>query len=718
MSMQFPWGGEFTMKSRYIFGVFLAVMLGTILLLAGCTKNSVGDDEVVDDGIAPAVITDLSVASFTDTSITLTWTASGDDSTSGIAANYDLRISNETIHWANFDSTTQIMGLPAPKPAGQTEQFTVSGLTTDSTYYFSLRVTDENGNFNGASNCVHATCFNDFAVTIPDVALRAVLRSKIGKPTGDILKSDLIDIYDLLAEDESIADLTGLEYCTNMAILNIINNAVDDLTPLSQLDNLQQLHAAQNNIADIEPLAGLTGMLVLNLKANHIVELDSLSALIHLTDLNLQNNDIVDVSVLSAFTDLAFLDLSYNGIRDITPLINNAGLGSGDIIGLVQNPLLHESIMTHIPALRARGATVNWIDNFFPPGNVNDLTVDTVTATTVTLSWTAPGEDYDAGIAYRYEIRYSTDQSVVANWTGGESASGLPAPDTAGTAQTVVISGLTEDSTYYFALRTQDNSENWSATSNVVWGKPYADIIVTFVDPFLEAAVRAAISKPTGDMYKSELATMDSLIADNYGITDLTGLEHCVNLGLLHLINNSVSDVTPLAGLIGLTDLNLQGNNVTDISPLSSLENLGALQLTGNPLSSLTALSSLDNLWLLAISLVGVNDLEPLASLTNLNYLFASSNNITNITPLGDCTHLKYLNADNNSISNLSPLGGLVELNTLSLKSNQVQDISPLVTNSGLTDGDIVALEYNPLSTVSIDTYIPALEGRGVTVTY
>jgi len=40
------------------------------------------------------------------------------------------------------------------------------------------------------------------------------------------------------------------------------------------------------------------------------------------------------------------------------------------------------------------------------------------------------------------------------------------------------------------------------------------------------------------------------------------------------------------------------------------------------------------------------------------------------------------------------------------------------VANSGLWAGDTVWLQNNPLSTTSVDVYIPQLEARGVNVVY
>jgi internalin A len=79
---------------------------------------------------------------------------------------------------------------------------------------------------------------------------------------------------------------------------------------------------------------------------------------------------------------------------------------------------------------------------------------------------------------------------------------------------------------------------------------------------------------------------------------------------------------------------------------------------------------------------------------------------------------LNYLNLTRNNISDISPLGGLINLEELFLSFNNISDISPLVANMGLWDGDTVNLSGNPLSTTSVDVYIPQLEDRVVIVTY
>ena len=124
-----------------------------------------------------------------------------------------------------------------------------------------------------------------------------------------------------------------------------------------------------------------------------------------------------------------------------------------------------------------------------------------------------------------------------------------------------------------------------------------------------------------------------------------------------------------------------------------------------------------------------IRDLTGLAFATNLTWLdlgtvfmsgegFINSNEISNLAPLSGLTRLELLDLDRNSISDVSALSGLASLETLSLASNSISDLAPLVANAGLGSGDRVYVRNNPLSTTSINTHIPALESRGIGVSY
>ena len=101
------------------------------------------------DVIAPSAVDDLTVSDVDagTRSITLRWTAVGDDGTERQAAAYDLRYDTTPIRTvADFEQATPASDLPTPRPAGQQEQVTVPDLEAGVPYYFSLRVVDDAGN--------------------------------------------------------------------------------------------------------------------------------------------------------------------------------------------------------------------------------------------------------------------------------------------------------------------------------------------------------------------------------------------------------------------------------------------------------------------------------------------------------------------------------------------------------------------------------------------
>jgi Leucine-rich repeat (LRR) protein len=112
-----------------------------------------------------------------------------------------------------------------------------------------------------------------------------------------------------------------------------------------------------------------------------------------------------------------------------------------------------------------------------------------------------------------------------------------------------------------------------------------------FPDKNLEAAIRDALGKPVGEeITAAELANLTSLSINLKAITDLTGLEYCLNLQKLDLGGNNISDFSVLAGLTHLQVLRLSYNNISDISVLAGLTDLRELDLEGNNISDISPL--------------------------------------------------------------------------------------------------------------------------------
>jgi hypothetical protein len=115
-----------------------------------------------------------------------------------------------------------------------------------------------------------------------------------------------------------------------------------------------------------------------------------------------------------------------------------------------------------------------------PPATTSDVAIIAYTTSprTVTLRWTAPGDDGTSGTAAQYSIRKLAGTEITeANWASAGEVSGAPAPAVAGTAQTMVVDGLTSGVFWYFALKARDEANNWSGVSNndcIKFGTPMA----------------------------------------------------------------------------------------------------------------------------------------------------------------------------------------------------------------------------------------------------
>ena len=147
----------------------------------------------------PGPVSTVTVTGSTETTVALRWTAVGDDSLTGTATSYDVRYSTSPITNANWASATQANGEPNPGSSGTQQNFTVTGLTRQTTYYFALKVADEGGNLSALSNVVNTTtpdqtapaAVRDLAVGLlwlgwhtGQPAFEAVPTRKVGRPAS------------------------------------------------------------------------------------------------------------------------------------------------------------------------------------------------------------------------------------------------------------------------------------------------------------------------------------------------------------------------------------------------------------------------------------------------------------------------------------------------------------------------------------------------------
>ena len=131
-------------------------------------------------------------------------------------------------------------------------------------------------------------------------------------------------------------------------------------------------------------------------------------------------------------------------------------------------------------------------------------------------------------------------------------------------------------------------------------------------------------------------------------ISDLTGLEHAINLEFLIVAQNRVQDIRPLASLTKLTFLDLGGNAISDVSPLAGLVNLEVLGLWSNQIVDVSPLTGLVNLKDVALQDNQIADVSSLVAMTSLGELNVRNNGIVDLSLLTELTNIEILHSEGN----------------------------------------------------------------------
>ena len=217
----------------------------------------------------------------------------------------------------------------------------------------------------------------------------------------------------------------------------------------------------------------------------------------------------------------------------------------------------------------------------------------------------------------------------------------------------------------------------------------------------------------------SGLTDLTTLNLGNNNISDISAVSGLTALTTLNLYGSNISDISAVSGLTDLTTLNLGNNNISNISAVSGLTALTWLSLFGNNVSDISAVSGLTDLTTLSLYDNNISDLSAVSGLTALTTLNLYGNNISDLSAVSGLTALTWLNLYGNNISDLSAVSGLTDLTYLNLfANNNISDLSPLVANKGLKSGAWVDVRGNRLGYTSINTHIPTLQGRGITVNF
>ncbi|MBU0982865.1 MAG: fibronectin type III domain-containing protein, partial [candidate division Zixibacteria bacterium] len=432
----------------------------------------------------------LVAAAPTANSVTLTWTAPGDDGSSGTASQYDIRYSTSTITDANWNSATQVTGEPTPQIAGSAESMDVTGLDPATTYYFAIKAGDEVPNWSILSNiAIKTTAQEDTPPSyIANLSLGSAtvnsLRLSWNAP-GDDGNSGTASEYDIRYSTSTITDanwdaatqvsgepspqiagssesfvVTGL--AENTTYYFAIKTA-DEVPNWSTLSNVPSASTAQESTAP----AAIAALSAGSPTETSIV----LSWTAPGDDGNTGTASQYDIR----YSGSAITDANWDAATQVSGEPTPQPAGSSEsftVTGLVENTTCYFAIKTadEVPNWSALSNVCSGTTHqeSTAPSALADLSVDSPTLNSLTLHFTAPGDDGSVGTASEYDIRYSTGIITAANFAGATQVTGEPSPQAAGSSEAIEITGLTENTTYYFAVKTADEVPNWSAISNVV----------------------------------------------------------------------------------------------------------------------------------------------------------------------------------------------------------------------------------------------------------
>ena len=108
-------------------------------------------------------------------------------------------------------------------------------------------------------------------------------------------------------------------------------------------------------------------------------------------------------------------------------------------------------------------------ENISAPATINDLaTSGHVEFNQANLQWTAVADSGRRGLPVSsYDLRYSTSQITEENWDSAQAIAFSRSPSPAETLDSILITELIAETTYFFAIKSLDRNERVSGLSNV-----------------------------------------------------------------------------------------------------------------------------------------------------------------------------------------------------------------------------------------------------------
>lgn len=494
--------------SRY--SIDFAPLSGSMAVSSWWRDGYVG---AVDPGGAPGVpstVADLAITATTLNGFSLAWSAPDEDGGGADGAtSYDIRWSTSPITSGNWDSATPFTGEPTPADFGDPEAWdtpvSAGVLAPGTTYFVALKATGPGGT-SALSNVASDDTDADAAAGDPaaDFDITGATSTAFDfewlAPIDDDLSfnAGAAVSYDIRYSTSNITsgNWAAASQFTGEPTPGAYNNAEawtcpDVLTPGTTYFVALRWYDHAGNVSALSSVAtAATASDADNVRPGPFT--DFIATQLSSTSVRLSWTSVGDDSVSGTaaqydirmgFGSAAYDEVSYAAAGQLggepTPLAaGNAQ--TMDITGLDPATVYRFGIKVRdeVPnwsALASDSAVTPVTPDATAPCTVPDLRITAVGSEQLQLAWTAPGDDACVGTATSYDIRYRTGGTLnEAAWAAATTVSGEPTPTAAGSTQSMIVTGLSNGTTYHFAIKATDEAANVGAVSNSPTGAPVA----------------------------------------------------------------------------------------------------------------------------------------------------------------------------------------------------------------------------------------------------
>lgn len=473
------------------------------------TTDTVSTETVLDQQDPVVFPSEIVVSNLSTTGLTLQWTKATDNHSMQNALKYRVYYSN---FLSDVDTLSHIQNSGTVVAVGSNfttniESLSISGLTPNTSYYFNVIVADEANNFS-AYRVVQQTTPQTADITAPTLSSAVITASSVS-PTSLQLS------WEKGSDDRS--SQSALQY---RAYYSTTSTDVDTLTHINaggsgatgvgsgfstDINGISVTGLTQNtpyyfNVVVKDEAGNMTAYTLLSQSTTLSPDITeptlsstSISASsVAPTSLSLSWTKATDDrSAQSALQYRVYYSTTSSHVDTLSHI--NAGgataVGSGfstdintiSVTGLTENTLYYFNVVVkdEVGNMTAYSmvtqATIFSVDSTSPILSSATIAASSVTYSTVPLSWTKATDNRSAQSALQYRVYYSTTSSDVDTLAhinaGGSGATGFGSGFSTD-INSLTVTGLTMNTTYYLNIVVKDEATNMTAYTMITQATP------------------------------------------------------------------------------------------------------------------------------------------------------------------------------------------------------------------------------------------------------